>query len=372
LPRVVGARLGLEMLLNGTAVNAKSALECGLVDAVVPAAELIDVALQKAAALGSVVKPWDHDASGFDSGALELDRSGAIDRIIAALGLSEQTVSRYPAFRAIMDCVLEGWNKPIDTGLNNEMDIFVRLIKDPVAGNMIRSLFIDRQRSLKALQDVGESGEVKIGVVGEGADTLASMLTAARAPVVAAQALSGEDVVLVTGSSPAASAATAVCVLGGSARAGNVIAGCHAGVWIGPANDHGHAVEVVSDGEPSARAAALRVAGWLRAGAVLLTEGKVSKLAELSAVGSTQPNDDDRCLAVTLAAARMWLAGEVADCALFDSACVVGGVVPSYSGGPFSYLREHGERALQARALALGMGWPAGLVRFFDGAARGD
>jgi len=377
LPRVVGARLGLEMLLIGNPIKADAALECGLVDAVVPAASLLDAARQKALALGTVIKPWDREDAGCHSGELKLDEYGAHGRVADALELSDDQIAHYPAYRAIMDCVIEGWTRPMDFGLDNEMDIFVRLIQDPVAGNMIRSLFIDRQRSLKALKGASGDENTRIGVDGADREALAGVLSAARVVLTAADASSRDDVLLVSEAAKASTAATVVTTLGGALPAGSGLGGaCHAGIWVGPMTEHGRAIEVVSDGDEAGRGAALRLASGLRAGAVLMTEGTGSLLAALSDVSAAATaagrDADDRILSVALAAARMWLDGQVPDIALFDSACAVGGVVPSYTGGPFSYLRQHGEAALAPRAAVLGLDWPAALAPLFGEVARVD
>lgn len=375
LPRVVGARLGLDMLLVGNPIKADAALECGLVDAVVPASELLQAARAKALALGRVVKAWDRPEARFHSGELRLNEQGAHARVADTLNLSAEQISHYPAYRAIMDCVIEGWNRPMNLGLDNEMDIFVRLIQDPVAGNMIRSLFIDRQRSLKALKGACGDENTKVAVDGADRDGLAALLRSVRAPLAELDGVAQGDVVLVTGSVSAPRAATTVMTLGGELPAGTLDGACHAGVWVGPMTEHGRAVEVVSDGDAAGRAAALRVATWLRAGAVLMTEGKASLIAQLSDVGraamSAGRDGDDGMLTVALAAVQMWQAGQVPDCALFDSACAVAGVLPSYTGGPFSYLRQLGERIVKEHAAKLGHSGAGGLDAFFAEVTRG-
>ena len=46
---------------------------------------------------------------------------------------------------------------------------------------------------------------------------------------------------------------------------------------------------------------------------------------------------------MALAAAAVWGEGGIADAALADVAVVAGGLYPSYTGGPFTYLRQAGE-----------------------------
>ncbi|WP_260851607.1 enoyl-CoA hydratase-related protein [Denitromonas ohlonensis] len=374
LPRVVGARLGLDMLLIGNPVTADVALECGLVDAVVPSAELLNAARAKALSLGSTVKSWDQPDACFHSGELRLGEAGAHVRVADVLGLSDEQINHYPAYRAIMDCVIDGWGRPLDAGLDKEMDIFVRLIQNPVAGNMIRGLFIDRQRSLKVLKDVTADDAVSVAADDERA---AALLRSTRAPLVSPEALAPGDVLLAIDSAQAHGGSVVVATLGGVVPAGDGLGDrCHSGVWVGPMTEHGRAVEVVFDRDATARDAALRVAAWLRAGAVLVTEGASSQLARLAevdaAAAATGSEADDRILLVALAAGAMWIAGDVPDVALFDSVCAVAGVVPSYTGGPLNYLRQNDEASLRQRAMALGHAWPEGLSLVFSEHSRGD
>lgn len=353
LPRMVGARRGLDMLLRGYPVKAEAALQCGLVDEIVPSVVLIERARRRTAEMSTVLKPWDRPGAAFDSGELSFDRAGAHDRIVGLLGLDAVQIASYPAYAAIMDCVAEGWSKPMDEALDKEMDIFVRLIRDPVAGNMVRALFVDRQRSLKGLEAQAGRPAACIAVVGDDPTEVGNALTAARAAaVVAPDRLSRDDVVLLTsGAGQVSTDAARVEVL----CSGRPVVGqggpCCAGVWVGEATEHGRAVEVVWSGEPRERDAALVVARALRPDALLLTEGRSSILAELDRVRQRaavhQLTATQQTLAVALAAARARREGAIADVALADSAAVVAGLVPAYSGGPFRYLQQADPESLR-------------------------
>lgn len=158
LPRLVGAALGLRLLLDGNPLLPQQALEAGVVDAVVSSDQLITTAKRHALALrGQTTKPWDRPGTVFDSSGFDFGTPGAHDRIAAALGIGAQTRAHYPAYNSIMDCVVGGWHLPMDAALDWEMDVFVRLIQNPVAGNMVRTLFLNRQRASKAPAEVTQS-----------------------------------------------------------------------------------------------------------------------------------------------------------------------------------------------------------------------
>ena len=149
LPRLIGARKGLECLLHGQSLSRDEALSLGLVDELVPAAELIAAALERARTLAAPSAPWDRPTARFDSAPFDFGSERAYDEISGTLGISVYQRVRYPAYRAIMRCVVEGWSLPIDEALHHEMDIFVDLIRDRVAGNMVRTLFLNRQTAKK-------------------------------------------------------------------------------------------------------------------------------------------------------------------------------------------------------------------------------
>lgn len=378
LPRMIGAEQGLQMLLRGEPLAAAAALECGLVDEIVPAAQLIEHARARALALRGARKPWDEEGAGFDSGALALGRDGAHARIAQALDLSPALLGHYPAYRAIMDCVVQGWSMPMDAALANEMDVFVRLIQDPVAGNMVRTLFLDRQRSLKALDEAPWA--VRAALLGEDGMGLGKALAAAGVELVEAGALAPGDVAVLLDGCNGPPDATCVASLQGSEGVA-IGAGCRAGVWVAARSPQGQVVEVVWNGDAPARAAALLVARSLRPDGVLVSPGREPVLPRLAGLASEACarglDEDDRILAVAYGALEAAAAGRIVNEALFDSAAVVAGLVPAHCGGPFNFLRQLGEseagaRLERARAAAPDLFGPtAGLDEFFRGARHG-
>ena len=83
----------------------------------------------------------------------------------------KQTQHNYPAIQAILSCLYEGGIVDFDTALRIESKYFTKLLRDPVAGNMIRSLFINKQAVEKgALRPKGpERKKVKrLGMLGAG------------------------------------------------------------------------------------------------------------------------------------------------------------------------------------------------------------
>lgn len=353
LPRMIGTRPGLQMLLAGEPLMPRQALEYGVVDQIVPAAELIDAALRLARGMANRTAPWDKPGATFNSAPFDFTQADAQRQIAEALGLSDELLERYPAYRTIMDCVIGGWNKPMDEACHWEMDNFVRLIQDPVAGNMVRTLFLNRQRAAKLAPASLDPRTTRVAVIGDSAESVQSLLTAGKANLVAAAELTDRDIALLM---PGACSDKGISVawLGESETCDDK--SVRAAVWLSAVTAQGRALEVVVPRpDPLALDAGILLGRWLRA-TVLPTSGRASLLARLQAsrvqahrVGCS---DADELLAVALSAQKAWGEGGIEDVDVADVAAVIAGLHPAYTGGPFNYLRQLGLENLSSRVAA--------------------
>jgi 3-hydroxyacyl-CoA dehydrogenase/enoyl-CoA hydratase/3-hydroxybutyryl-CoA epimerase len=324
-----------------------------LVDQVAEPADLLETALQRARGLGRQIAPWDQPAAVFDSSPFDFTRPDAYRKIAEAAGIGEDVLARYPAYEAIMDCVVGGWSKSMDDACSWEMDCFVHLIRDPVAGNMVRTLFINRQRAAKLVPAQLAARQTRVAVAGTNSEAIVRQLAAGKAQLVAPEHLAERD----------------IAVLVGDVQVGQGIrvswqtgeAGCaaippatvaDAAVWLSGTTAHGCALEVVS-GQPQSPGedAGIVLGQWLRA-MVLPTYGKTSFLGQLAAAQSqarhAQLPESKELLVVALAAAHAWGAGGIKDIELADVAAVIAGLHPAYTGGPFNYLRQCGLDGLRS------------------------
>src|SRR5205085_12095733 len=83
----------------------------------------------------------------------------------------KETFDNYPAARAVMQCVYEGLQLPMDAALRVESRYFTKVVRSPEAGNMIRSLFLSMQDLNKGARRPAGQPETKlrkIGVLGAG------------------------------------------------------------------------------------------------------------------------------------------------------------------------------------------------------------
>ncbi|WP_298721544.1 3-hydroxyacyl-CoA dehydrogenase NAD-binding domain-containing protein [uncultured Ferrovibrio sp.] len=171
LPRMIGVSKALPMLLEGKKVDPKTALGLGMVDEVVPAADLL--ARAKDWILGdgqsSHVKPWDQkgfrvpEAANTPRGAQVFTAGNAM--------LRAKTYGNYPNAQYIMSCVYEGTLVDIDTGLKIESRYFVACTQSKEARNMIRSLFFSIGEANKLAnrpKGVPTQSYTKIGILGAG------------------------------------------------------------------------------------------------------------------------------------------------------------------------------------------------------------
>ncbi len=172
LPRMIGIKAALPYLLEGRKVGPQKALEAGIVDEVVPAADLL--ARAKAWLLnegaGATVKPWDAKGYRFPGGTPQ--SPGPTQVFFGVSGhLLGKTQALYPAPEAILASVYDGCQVDIDTGLRIEQRQFARLATSPETKNMIRTLFYamgDANRLADRPKDVPPRQFTKVAVLGAG------------------------------------------------------------------------------------------------------------------------------------------------------------------------------------------------------------
>ncbi len=171
LPRMIGVRAALPMLLEGRKVDVKTALGMGILDEVVPAAELLARAKAWILADGAAncSKPWDQ--KGFRMKDAAMTPAGMQTFTAGNAMLRAKTQGNYPAAQHIMSCVYEGSIVDIDTALRIESRYFIACARSDAARNMIRSLFISVGEANKLAnrpKGVPTQSYSKIGILGAG------------------------------------------------------------------------------------------------------------------------------------------------------------------------------------------------------------
>ncbi len=182
LPRLIGGKDALRMMVSGVPVSAAEALALGLVDQVVTT-DLTEAALAMAGR-GLPPRPTGEMRRGLQDGR------GFMAAVAEAR--SAQAGNRLPAAARIVDCVEAALLFPMAQGLLTEEDAFRELVATPEAAGLRHAFFTER-RAVKlppAAADLGVKSLTTLGIwgLGEGVFDLTSQaLTSGLRVVLASQ-----------------------------------------------------------------------------------------------------------------------------------------------------------------------------------------
>jgi 3-hydroxyacyl-CoA dehydrogenase/enoyl-CoA hydratase/3-hydroxybutyryl-CoA epimerase len=142
LPRLVGARAALDMILSGKSERAPKALRIGLVDEMVPRSILASTALAAADRLAREGLPNRPLKTGIKG--LLLDRNATGRRLVyraAAAQVLKRTGGHYPAPLAALEVVKVGLEHGITAGLSDEHRTFGELAVGDVSRKLVQIFF---------------------------------------------------------------------------------------------------------------------------------------------------------------------------------------------------------------------------------------
>jgi len=160
----------LQFLLKGDQLTLDRAKAAKLVDAVVPAADLIKTAKDWIKAGGKSLAPWDVQGFKLPGGPV-YSRAGMMTFPAANAIYRRETYDNYPAARAILQVVYEGLQLSMDVALRVESRWFAKILRSPEAAAMIRTLFVSMQDLNKGARRPAKEPPVtikKIGIIGAG------------------------------------------------------------------------------------------------------------------------------------------------------------------------------------------------------------
>ena len=171
LPRLIGARAALDMILSGKQLSARRAHRLGLVDELVHPAIVDQVAKEVAMRLAA---GWSPRRGRTAPGDYLLDRNALGRRVVFATArkkLLKKTGGHYPAPAAALRAVEHGLDHGVEAGLDIEASLFAELAVGEVSRNLVRIFFATT--ALK--KDAGVEGPevtpksvASVGVVGAG------------------------------------------------------------------------------------------------------------------------------------------------------------------------------------------------------------
>jgi 3-hydroxyacyl-CoA dehydrogenase/enoyl-CoA hydratase/3-hydroxybutyryl-CoA epimerase len=142
LPRLIGVRAALDMILTGKNVRAKKAFQTGLIDELVHPAILRDIAMQRGREIADGTRKHQRHSSGV-SGFL-LDENPAGRRIVLKKAREEtlkKTHGHFPAPLAAIDAVAAGYSGGPSHGFREESRLFGEMAVSDVSKQLIYLFF---------------------------------------------------------------------------------------------------------------------------------------------------------------------------------------------------------------------------------------
>ena len=347
LPRLAGFEAGLSLLLTGRSMSPQEAVERGVFASAVPEHQLMGTARALAAALrGSLYSP----ANKFPF-LSQLDVPVRTPEVVRELarsnGVSDADFTAYPAYETIIDCVLLGARQALPEASATEMQQFLRLMFDPVAGNMIRALFLNRQRAdrqLSAPRDL-KIEELRHGTWSAGYAPWTEALARSRLTVVIDKSLPADTIALRDSRGLKHTVAARTLDTGGD------ISGNEAGrAVLTPMGQRGRVLEIIAASTATAQALAA-LAPHLGAALPYRSGDTESVLRRLQdAAARSLDEQAERAL-------LLLDSGAAPDAATLDVAACAAEIIPACTGGPLSYLWQHQNRMLPMMAAPARAAW---------------
>lgn len=165
LPRLVGLRVGLDLILTGRTLKARKALKVGLVDEVVPAPILLGAARAAVLALAEgSLKPRRRGIGFAERWLRPIVFRKAKASILAKSG------GHYPAPLAALEVIRQGTGMRLDEGLKREAKAFGSLAVSDVSRALVSVFFATQEIKKHAgyPEDVEAREVSKLGVLGAG------------------------------------------------------------------------------------------------------------------------------------------------------------------------------------------------------------
>ena len=323
LPRMVGYTKGLQLLLTGQSLAPQEAVKLGLFSQAVPASDLLDTAKALAKKLvGKSYNPVDKFPH-LDQSDVPVWSASTARQTALQFGVSADDFDIYPAFSTIVDSVLKGARQTLSEATTIEMNEFLRLMFNPVAGRMVRTLFLGRVRADRELAPPADLKITKIrkGPLTEGQTDWVTALGKLKIEQVDAEDLPADHIELLDSKGN-------ICLIrlqglkDETHTQGNELAAV-----LAPAGPYGRVMEIVGPASAPAghMAAALAVRMWALPWPSHGTQSFLQNLVRLP-------------LAQQAAFALEWAAQtKSCDVAFIDVAACLAGVSPGWTGGPLSW-----------------------------------
>ena len=170
LPRLVGVQEALGLIMTGRQLTPDKALEKGLIDKIVPADRLLQAAKAWINEVGESEQPWDKKGYRVPGGGPESPKFA--QTMMGTIAMTHaNTYGNILAQEAIVQAVYEGLSMPMDRAGQIETRQFIRVLQDPTALSMLRTLFFSLQECQKGARRPSEYDKFdvnKVGILGAG------------------------------------------------------------------------------------------------------------------------------------------------------------------------------------------------------------
>jgi len=150
LPRLIGLKAAADLILSGRYLDPAEALDLGIIDQIVSEEDLLETAEKWVLGADNAQQPWDQKGFRIPGGARLNDMNvGRLFQILTAR-VSAEHLHNYPAPIAALRCLFNGTTvSSMDAALKIETREFSALTRDPVARNLIRTMFLNRGKSTR-------------------------------------------------------------------------------------------------------------------------------------------------------------------------------------------------------------------------------
>jgi len=150
LPRLIGLKAATELILSGRYIHPDEALDLAIVDQLAKEEELLATAEKWVVGAESAQQPWDRKGFRIPGGSRLNDMNiGRLFQIETAR-ISAEHRRNYPAPIAALRCLFNGSTVgSMDAALKIETREFSALTRDPVARNLIRTMFLNRGKTTR-------------------------------------------------------------------------------------------------------------------------------------------------------------------------------------------------------------------------------
>jgi len=172
LPRLIGVQTALMYMLQGKNFRPAEALALKLVDELAEPGKTVEAAKAWVRANPDAhTQPWDIKGYKVPGGSGQFN-PGFIQTMAAATVMTtKETQRNLHAPHALLSAVYEGIQLPMDRAIRVESKWFARVVADPQAGNMVRTLFVSKnaaERGARRPADMAKAPTMKLAMLGAG------------------------------------------------------------------------------------------------------------------------------------------------------------------------------------------------------------